>query len=258
MEAGCPHDVPADTGTWPFYSHGMGSPDHPTHDVDVAAVAAVIGDASRAAMLDALMSGRALTAGELGQAAGIGRSATSEHLARLVCAGLVEVTIQGRHRYHRLAGPEVGHALEALSHIAPEKPATSLRASTRARSLWFARTCYDHLAGACGVALHDMLISRALVSETAGTYVVTPTGAQWFLDLGVDLDPIMKQRRSFARPCLDWTERRPHLAGALAAATTERLMALGWFVRRANDTRALRLTAEGAAAFDGLWADLAQ
>jgi DNA-binding transcriptional ArsR family regulator len=229
---------------------------HRTGDVDLAAVAAVIGDTSRAAMLDALMSGRALTAGELGQAAGIGRSATSEHLARLVSAGLVEVTVQGRHHYHRLAGPAVGQALEALSHIAPAKPVSSLRDSGRARSLWFARTCYDHLAGVCGVALHDLLISRHVLTGTAGGYAVTPAGAHWFADLGVDVDAVGAQRRSFARPCLDWTERRPHLAGALAAATTGRLLTLGWFTRRAPDSRALRLTVEGAAALDGLWADL--
>ena len=233
----------------------MRSPDHPTRDVDLAAVAAVIGDASRAAMLDALMGGQALTAGELGRAAGIGRSATSEHLARLASAGLVEVTVQGRHHYHRLAGPAVGHALEALSHIAPAKPVGSLRNSSRARSLWFARTCYDHLAGACGVALHDLLIDRDILTGASGGYAVTPTGAHWFADLGIDLDATRARRRSLARPCLDWTERRPHLAGALAAATTDRLLALGWFVRRAADSRALRLTDEGAAALDGLWAN---
>lgn len=239
----------------------MASHDHTSRDgrdVDVAAVAAVIGDPSRAAMLDALMTGRALTAGELGRAAGIGRSAASEHLARLVGAGLVEVTVQGRHRYHRLAGPAVGHALEALSHIAPAKPVDSLRSSGRARSLWFARTCYDHLAGACGVVLHDMLLSGGMLSGVAGGYAVTPTGARWFADLGVDVEATSRQRRSFARPCLDWTQRRPHLAGALAAAMTDRLLALGWFVRRAHDSRALRLTAEGAVALDGLWADVEQ
>ena len=236
----------------------MGRSDQSIRDVDLASVANVIGDASRAAMLDALMSGQALTAGELGQVAGIGRSATSEHLARLVGAGLVEVTVQGRHRYHRLAGPAVGHALEALSHIAPAKRVSSLRDSSRARSLWFARTCYDHLAGACGVALHDLMMDSGLLSGAVGGYSITPTGEQWFTDLGVDLDAARARRRSLARPCLDWTERRPHLAGALAAATTDRLLAQGWFVRRSVDSRGLRLTNEGAAALDGLWANLAE
>jgi DNA-binding transcriptional ArsR family regulator len=222
-------------------------------DVDLAAVASVIGEPSRAAMLDALMSGRALTAGELGRAAGIGRSATSEHLARLIAAGLVEVTVQGRHHYHRLAGPAVGHALEALSHIAPPKRVTSLKDSSRGRSLWQARTCYDHLAGACGVALHDFLLGRGLVAATGPGYAVTAAGEEWFADLGVDVAAARGRRRAFARPCLDWTERRPHLAGALAAATTQRLMGLGWFARRGEDTRALRVTEAGLEALDGLW-----
>lgn len=233
----------------------MAHSDRPSGDVDLAAVAAVIGEPSRAAMLDALMSGEALTAGELSRVAGVGRSAASEHLARLVDAGLVEVTVQGRHRYHRLAGPEVGQALEALSHIAPTKAVRSLRDSSRARSLWFARTCYDHLAGVCGVALHDHLVRGGMLAAAEGGYAVTPAGERWFTDLGVDVDAALARRRSFARPCLDWTERRPHLAGALAAATTDRLLALGWFVRRAPDTRALRLTDDGAAALDGLWGD---
>lgn len=222
-------------------------------DVDLAAVAAAIGEPSRAAMLDALMTGTALTAGELARAAGVGRSTASEHLARLVSAGLVEVAEQGRHRYHRLSGPEVAHALEALSHIAPPKPVRTLRESSRARSLWFARTCYDHLAGACGVTLHDLLLEGGMLAGAAGGYEVTPSGARWFAELGVDVDAARARRRSFARPCLDWTERRPHLAGALAAATTDRLLELGWFARRGPDTRALRLTEAGSAALDGLW-----
>lgn len=223
-------------------------------DVDVAAVAAVIGDPSRAAMLEALMAGTALTAGELARAAGVSRSTASEHLARLVSAGLVEVAEQGRHRYHRLSGPEVAQALEALSHIAPPKPVRTLRESSRARSLWFARTCYDHLAGSCGVALHDLLLDGGVLVGAADGYEVSPSGAWWFADLGVDVEDARARRRSFARPCLDWTERRPHLAGALAAVTTDRLLELGWFARRGSDTRALRLTESGSVALDGLWA----
>lgn len=222
-------------------------------DVDLAAVGAVIGDQSRAAMLDAMMSGQALTAGELARVAGIGRPAASAHLARLVEAGLVEVTVQGRHRYHRIAGPEVGSALEALSHIAPAKKVRTLRASSQAKAMWFARTCYDHLAGMCGVALHDLLLRERVLVGADGGYEVTSAGDRWFADLGVDVAATRRRRRSFARPCLDWTERRPHLAGALAAATTEVLLDNGWFVRRAPDTRALRLTDAGAEALDGLW-----
>ncbi|TQL67011.1 DNA-binding transcriptional ArsR family regulator [Nocardioides albertanoniae] len=227
----------------------------PRADVDLASVAAAIGEPSRAAMLDALMTGTALTAGELARVAGIGPSTASAHLARLIDVGLVEVAEQGRHRYHRLSGPDVAQALESLSHIAPAKPVRTLRESSRARSLWFARTCYDHLAGACGVALHDLLLERELIVGAAGGYDVSAAGEAWFAELGVDVSAERARRRSFARPCLDWTERRPHLAGALAAVTVDRLLALGWFVRRGSDTRALRLTEEGSAALGGLWGE---
>lgn len=215
---------------------------HRMHDVDLAAVGALIGDPSRARMLDGLMGGRALAAGELARIAGVGRSTASEHLARLLDGGLVEVVAQGRHRYYRIAGPEVGAALEALSHVAPPRPAAGLRQSGHARALGFARTCYDHLAGRCGVALHDVLVEREWLT---GAYDVTPAGEVGLAALGVDVVAARARRRSFARPCLDWTERRPHLAGSLAASVTSALLDAGWMVRRAADSRALRLTPAG-------------
>lgn len=211
-------------------------------DTDLAAIGALLGDPSRARMLDALMGGRALAAGELARAAGVTRSTASEHLTRLRAGGLVEVLAQGRHRYYRIAGPEVGTALEALSHIAPARPVTSLRQAGHARSLAHARTCYDHLAGRCGVALHDALLAHGWLTPA---YDVAPPGMTGFAGLGVDVAAVRARRRTFARACLDWTERRPHLAGGLAAATTDRLVELGWFVRRSPDSRALRLTDAG-------------
>jgi DNA-binding transcriptional ArsR family regulator len=219
------------------------------HDTDLAAVGALIGDPSRARMLDALMSGRALTAGELARAAGVGASTASEHLGRLRDGGLVEVVVQGRHRYHRIAGPEVGAALEALAHIAPPRAVTTLRQAGHAQALGFARTCYDHLAGTCGVALHDALLASGWLSPA---YDVTPAGLDGLGAWGVDVAAARARRRSFARPCLDWTERRSHLAGALAAATTHALVDRGWFVRRAADSRALRLTAAGRTGMEEL------
>lgn len=215
------------------------------NDVDLAAVGALIGHPSRAAMLDALMSGRALAAGELAGVAGIGRPAASEHLGRLVEGGLVEVVPQGRHRYYRLAGPGVGAALESLSHVAPPKPVRGLRQAGHARSLGFARTCYDHLAGTCGVALHDAVFARDWLAATPQGYRITAAGADAFTGLGIDVEAVQRGRRSVARPCLDWTERRPHLAGALAARLTDELLHRGWFVRRSRDTRGLRLTEAG-------------
>jgi len=215
------------------------------YDVDLAAVASLIGEPSRAAMLDALLGGRALAAGELARIAGVSPATASEHLSRLRDGHLVEVVAQGRHRYYRLAGPEVGAALESLAHIAPPKPVTSLRQSGHARSLAFARTCYDHLAGRCGVAVHDALLRHAWLTGTPGGYDVTPAGADGLAELGVDVATARARRRSFARPCLDWTERRPHLAGGLAADLTASLLERGWFVPRSSDSRGLRLTDVG-------------
>jgi DNA-binding transcriptional ArsR family regulator len=217
------------------------------YDVDLAAVGALLGNPSRAAMLDALMTGRALTAGELARVAAVTPSTASEHLTKLREGGLVEVVSQGRHRYHRLASPEVGAALESLSHIAPAKPVRTLRQSVRARSLAEARTCYDHLAGRSGVALHDGLVARGWLVSDSGGYALSEAGVEGLLGWGVDVTAARAARRPFARPCLDWTERREHLAGSLAAALATALVdgPDPWFVRRADVHRGLRPTACG-------------
>jgi DNA-binding transcriptional ArsR family regulator len=238
MGPACPVDLSVPAESWSPYRGRM-------HEVDLAAVGRLVGDPSRAAMLEALMAGRALAAGELARVAGIGRPAASEHLTRLAAGGLVVVVAQGRHRYYRMAGPEVAAVLESLSRIAPAKPVRSLRQSGHARSLAFARTCYDHLAGTCGVALHDAAFDRGGLVAERDAYRLTGPGETAFEGMGVDLDRLHSSRRALARPCLDWTERRAHLAGALAAAVTDRLLERGWLVRRSSDTRALRLTDVG-------------
>jgi DNA-binding transcriptional ArsR family regulator len=217
------------------------------YDVDLAAVGALVGNPSRATMLDALMTGRALTATELARVADVSAATASEHLARLVAGGLVEVVSQGRHRYHRLASPEVGSALESLSHIAPTRAVTTLRQSSRARSLAEARTCYDHLAGRSGVALHDGLLERRWLLPDVGGYALSDAGVAGLLGWGVDVTSARAARRRLARPCLDWTERREHLAGSLAAAITTALVdgPEPWFVRRSDDHRGLRATEVG-------------
>ncbi|MFW6080228.1 MAG: ArsR/SmtB family transcription factor [Gemmatimonadota bacterium] len=207
---------------------------------DVAAVAAAMGQPARAAMLDALMGGRWLTAAELGRFAGVAPSTASEHLTRLVDAGLVVRRNSGRRRYHSLAGHRVAAALEALGRL----PASATDAIPRhvPEELHFARTCYDHLAGALGVRLADALVERGCVTDTGSE--ITETGEAWLAELGIDVDRLRRRRRTLVRFCLDWSERRDHLAGALGAALTATLLERGWLARM-DGTRAVRLSVRG-------------
>jgi len=212
---------------------------------DLTAPAALIAEPARAAMLNALLSGRALAAGELARVAGVSRPTASEHLRRLLDGNLVDVVSQGRHRYYRLAGPPVANALEALAHLGPPAPVATLRQANAARALAFARTCYDHLAGTCGVALLDALLANEWLCDHDGGYGVTSAGDRELVALGIDVGAARSARRTFARPCLDWTVRRHHLAGSLGAAITTRLLDLDWFTHRTRDGRGLRITDTG-------------
>ncbi|WP_460519769.1 ArsR/SmtB family transcription factor [Flindersiella endophytica] len=223
------------------------------HEVDIASVARLIGEPARAAMLEALMSGQALTAGELARAAGIAAATASEHLARLRTGGLVTMVVAGRHRYHRLASAEVASALEALSLIGPEKPARTLRQSQANAAMLVARTCYDHLAGEVGVALHDGLVASASLRVGGAGYELTTDGEALLSSWGLDVAAVRALRRSFARPCLDFTERRPHLAGALGAALLARMVELGWLLPRVKDHRAVRVTPAGWAGLSSVF-----
>jgi DNA-binding transcriptional ArsR family regulator len=218
-------------------------------DADVAGIASLLADQARVAMLDALLDGRALSAGELARCARVTAPTASAHLRRLLDGGLLAVQAQGRHRYYRLAGPAVAEAMEALSVIAPRRPVRSLRQSQQAQALRFARTCYDHLAGAVGVAVADALVRAGALRPVGDRdYDLTAHGEQLLGGLGVDVAELRRQRRAFARCCLDWTERTPHLSGALGAALLVRLLNLGWLVR-GRMPRGLVLTDPGR---DGL------
>jgi DNA-binding transcriptional ArsR family regulator len=219
---------------------------------DVCDVAALLADRSRARICATLLDGRAHTAGELARAAGITPSTASEHLSRLVDGGLVTVHAAGRHRYHRLAGPQVAAALEAMSLLTGPavEPARTLRADRRARALAQARTCYDHLAGRLGVALYDGLVAGGLLLEGDGL-ALTAAGERWCAELGVDLAAVRAGRRPVLRSCVDWTERRAHLAGGLGAALCGRLVEVGW-VRRVGTGRAVRLSDAGRAGLAGV------
>jgi DNA-binding transcriptional ArsR family regulator len=266
--------------------------EYTVRDVNFGPAASLLADPTRAAMLTALLDDRPLAAGELARLAGVSPATASAHLARLLGGGLVTVVSQGRHRYYRLAGPQVAAALEALAHLSSVTPVRSLRQSQDAAALAEARTCYDHLAGRAGVALLDALLERRLLAPApnggqltngagpAGGHAGPPTGgfpdggppangglrlldaapqAQTSLArfevtveglatlraFGLDMGALKRARRCFAGACLDWTERKPHLNGALGAAITARMLGLGW-IERGNRRRAVRVTPAGA------------
>lgn len=214
----------------------------------VAAVAGLMGDPSRAAILTALLGGVARPAGELAKYARVSPSTASAHLARLVEGGLVRATTAGRHRYFALAGPQVARALEALALVAPPAPETGGKGDFELRRLRRGRTCYDHLAGALGVAVTEALVARGSLEPHGDAFEVTAEGEEWLGRLGVDAGRIRSGRRAFARACLDWSERRPHLAGALGAAITARFFEAGWLAR-VDGTRAVVPTSAGRRAF---------
>lgn len=215
----------------------------------LAEIAHLMGDPARANMLHALMDGRALTAKELAWIAGVAPQTASGHLAKLMQGGLIDVAVQGRHRYYRLAGPEVAAALEGLMVLA-NLDGTSRRLPSRVGAeLSEARTCYDHFAGRLGIGIHDALMAGGHLAVSEGGYALTPSGNAIFSALGVDPGASSRSRRAALRPCLDWSERRPHLAGHLAAALACRCFEMDW-VRRRKESRAVVLTEEGRAVLE--------
>lgn len=210
----------------------------------IAEVAALVGDPARANMLCALLGGRALTASELAFAAGVSPQTTSGHLGKLFAARLVVLMKQGRHRYYRLAGPQVGQMLESIMNVALTGPPRFQPKSKLDDKMRHARTCYDHIAGVLGVGLAERMSERELVvlGDEAGE--VTPSGMAFLSKLGVDLSAARAKRRVFCRPCLDWTERRSHIGGAVGAALAQRCFELKW-IERARDSRALTITPTG-------------
>lgn len=223
------------------------TPRRSTHspDADIAAIAAVIGEPNRAAMLVALMDGRDRVASELAAEAGISPQAATAHLRKLTESGLLVARDDGRSRVFNLASPQIAYAIEALQFIAPAKPILALDQQRSFERLRRARSCYDHLAGQLGVRVTDALIANGALRKRDNAYVVPAQGAQFWKDLGVDVEAARAQRRAFASPCNDWTERRPHLAGSLGAAMLDAFFAHRW-VARAKETRALLVTDAGA------------
>lgn len=218
-------------------------------NLDMAEIGALIGDPARANMLAALADGRALTASELSYIARVTPQTTSGHLAKLAAANLLACARQGRHRYYRLASPLVAQMLESIMtvaalHLPPRRPLPS-RIDAAMRT---ARTCYDHLAGRLGVGLADALRARGqiVLGEDGGE--VTAGGVRFLAEFGVVLPAASGSRRPFCRPCLDWSERRWHMAGAVGAALCRRSFELGW-IERARGSRAVSITSAGRRGF---------
>ncbi len=211
---------------------------------EVAEIASLVGDPARANILCALLDGRALTASELAYSAGISPQTASGHLAKLARANLIQLAKQGRHRYYRLTGPQVGQMLESIVSVANAGP-PRYRPRTKREEHWRkARTCYDHLAGLLGVGIADKLQEHGhlVLADEGGD--LTESGEKVLTKLGVDLERARAGKRVFCRPCLDWTERRPHLGGAIGAALAIRCFELGW-VERMRDKRGLNITPKG-------------
>lgn len=221
---------------------------------DIARIGSLIGDPARANMLSALLGGKALTATELATEAGITGQTASSHLKKLIEGGLLAQAKQGRHRYFTLAGPEVGSTLEAIMGLAARKGHLRTRTGPKDPAMRAARVCYDHLAGDMAVRIFDSLQSRAFlaVSSEKGGLALTRDGREFVSGIGIDLQALTANRRPLCRACLDWSERRNHLAGGLGAAFLDLFQEKGW-LRREQGTRIVHVTASGGRALPDMF-----
>ena len=215
---------------------------------DIALLGSLIGDPARANMLTALMGGKALTATELANEAGITAQTASSHLGKLEGAGLLAQRRQGRHRYFSLAHDDVGQVLEGMMGLAAKQGHMRTRTGPKDPALRQARVCYNHLAGDFGVRMFDSLVARDLLRVTGESLTLTDAGQADAADFGIALDTLARSRRPLCKPCLDWSARRSHLAGALGTAFLDRFMELGW-VERQNNSRAMIFSAAGQRRF---------
>lgn len=216
---------------------------------DIARIASLVGDPARANMLTALMGGASLTASELAMEAGVGLPTASSHLAKLGEGGLLAQSSQGRHRYFRLAGPQVAAMLEAIMGVAEGVGPKRTRPGPRDASMRKARVCYDHLAGDQAVAMLDGFVAREILQRDGEDVAMGNAGPAFFADAGIDLSALPGKRRPVCRACLDWSVRRSHLAGALGAAILDRILAEKW-ARRDPESRVVRFTPPGRNAFE--------
>lgn len=214
----------------------------------MATIGAMIGSPVRSLILSVLFDGKAITATELAQIGNISPATCSEHLKKLVQSGLLICERQGRHRYYRLSGSEVAEALEPLIHLVGSKPTPMRTVSPQTKAIRDARLCYDHIAGKLGVQICKAMLDQNILVHTKRDYELTKNGEQFFENLGISVVELRLKRRMFARQCLDWSERKPHVAGALGAAFTTHAFSQGW-IKRAKQRRVVVITPKGRQAF---------
>jgi DNA-binding transcriptional ArsR family regulator len=215
----------------------------------IAALGSLLADTGRSAILLALLDGGSLAAGELARAAGVSPQSASAHLAKLTAGGLVSARSEGRCRFYQLRNARVAYALEALGAVATvQAPVQYIRPKVD-EQMMLARSCYDHMAGRIAVKLTERMEEKRIIAAAGSNdYRVTTRGRDWFGKLGIELDGLRTTRRAFARRCLDWTERRPHLAGAVGSALLSHFIEDGWLAR-IGESRVLRVTHRGVEQF---------
>ena len=206
--------------------------------------ATLIGDATRASILWNLLDGKAFTATELAIAVETSAQNISMHLGKLLDADLISVEKQGRHKYYRFSNKEVAYAVEAMANLIPKPEISAKKKTENYPPIKYCRTCYDHLAGKIGVALADSLLEQKIIIEKNNTFEITSEGEKWFSDFGVNIGDAKKQKRIFLKPCLDWSERRYHIAGSVGTLLLNKMLEQDW-IRRTANSRVIIITAKG-------------
>ena len=206
--------------------------------------ATLIGDATRASILWNLLDGRAFTATELAIAVETSAQNISMHLGKLLDADLISVEKQGRHKYYRFSNKEVAYAVEAMANLIPKPEISAKKKTENYPPIKYCRTCYDHLAGKIGVALADSLLEQKIIIEKNNTFEISPEGEKWFSDFGINIGDAKKQKRIFLKPCLDWSERRYHIAGSVGTLLLNKMLEQDW-IRRTANSRVIIITGKG-------------
>ena len=207
-------------------------------------IAALIGDPTRAVIMWTLLDGKAFTATELAIIVNTSPQNISMHLAKLVQSDLLCVEKQGRHKYYRFSNKEIAYAIEAMANLIPHSTIPKKNIAEKHSPIKHCRTCYDHLAGKIGVALTDSLLEQKIIVDNNNVFEISPKGEKWFSDFGINVDEVKKQRRLFLKPCLDWSERRNHIAVSLATSIFDKMVSNDW-LRKTNHSRAIIITGKG-------------